>query len=86
MKFTMEPIDCRHIYLDGRNYDLQNKDFVEDIPFYLHQIKKYGEPVLELACGTGRITIPIAKQGVKISGLDISKSMLSHAKRKAKMK
>ena len=68
---------------NGRYYDLHNKDFVEDIPFYLSQVRKYGEPVLELACGTGRITIPLAEQGVQIAGLDISDSMLAQAKKKA---
>jgi len=59
-----------------------NRDFVDDIPFYLRQIGKYGEPVLELGCGTGRITIPIAERGIQVTGLDISDSMLAHAKKK----
>jgi SAM-dependent methyltransferase len=79
----MKPVDCMEIFSDGRHYDLQTQRFVEDIPFYLRQIRKYGEPVLELACGTGRITIPIAEQGIRITGLDVSEPMLSQAKRKA---
>ncbi|MBI4721665.1 MAG: class I SAM-dependent methyltransferase [Candidatus Stahlbacteria bacterium] len=79
----MKPIDCGPIYRNGRYYDIQNKDFVDDISFYLHKIKNYGEPVLELACGTGRITIPMAEQGIQITGLDISEPMLAQAKRKA---
>ena len=43
-----------------------------------------GESVLELACGTGRLTIPIAQAGVGIVGLDLSPSMLEHARAKAK--
>ena len=80
----MKPIDCADLYKDGRHYDLQNKHLTDDIPFYRQQIDKYGQPVLELACGTGRITIPLAKEGVQISGLDISQPMLSTAKEKAK--
>jgi SAM-dependent methyltransferase len=76
-------IDCADLYSDGRHYDHQNKDFTQDIPFYLRQIEKYGDPVLELACGTGRITIPIAEEGFRVTGLDVSEPMLSHAKRKA---
>ncbi len=68
---------------NGRHYDLTNRDIVEDIPFYLNQVRKYGEPVLELACGTGRITIPLAEQGIQITGLDITDSMLAQAKKKA---
>ena len=39
--------------------------------------------MLELACGTGRLTIPIAQSGVGIVGLDLSPSMLAHARTKA---
>jgi SAM-dependent methyltransferase len=83
---SMKEIDCHNLYRDGRHYDLHNIDFVEDIDFYLKQIERYGEPVLELACGTGRITIPIAQREIQISGIDISDSMLEHAKQKAKEK
>lgn len=79
----MKPADVDHIYFNGRYYDYQYKDFNEDIPFWIKQARKYGEPVLELACGTGRITIPIAKEGIKIVGLDISQPMLAEAKKKA---
>jgi SAM-dependent methyltransferase len=82
----VKPVDCQQLYNDGRHYDLQTRDVVEDIPFYLRQARKYGEPVLELACGTGRITIPIAEQGIKITGLDISEPMLSQARKKAAAK
>src|ERR1700747_1765603 len=44
-----------------------------------------GDPVLELACGTGRLTIPIAQSGVEIVGLDIAPSMLVHAGGKAEV-
>ena len=40
--------------------------------------------ILELCCGSGRLTIPLAKQGIKITGVDNSKSMLDYAKFKAK--
>lgn len=79
----MKPTDCDDIYWDGRHYDLQHEGFVEDIPFYLEQAKQYGDPVLELACGTGRITIPLAAEGIDIVGLDVSGRMLAHASKKA---
>jgi SAM-dependent methyltransferase len=80
----MRPVDCEALYRDGRHYDLGNKGQVADIPFYLKQIEKYGGPVLELACGTGRITIPIAKEGIQITALDVSASMLAHARLKSR--
>ncbi len=61
-------------------------DFKDDIPFYLHQIDKYGDPVLELMCGTGRVAIPIAEKGVNVVGLDASEPMLQQAKSKAAAK
>jgi SAM-dependent methyltransferase len=71
------------IYWDGRHYDLQHRDFTEDVPFYLDQARSCGDPVLELACGTGRIAIPLAAAGFDVTGLDLSPSMLRTARRKA---
>lgn len=56
----------------------------EDIPFYVEEARASGGPVLELGCGTGRVTIPIAQAGVEIVGLDNSANMLQVARRKAK--
>jgi 2-polyprenyl-3-methyl-5-hydroxy-6-metoxy-1,4-benzoquinol methylase len=78
----MKRTSSKHFYRDGRHYDFRVK-FVQDIPFWIAQVRKYGDPVLELACGTGRITIPLAKEGFKVSGLDISESMLAEAKKKS---
>jgi SAM-dependent methyltransferase len=79
----VEPIENEDIYWDGRHYDLKYRELRDDITFYLKQAEKYGEPILELACGTGRITIPLAEMGYEITGLDISAPMLKLAKTKA---
>lgn len=71
------------IYRDGRHYDAKYDHLVEDIPFFYGLIIDFGEPVLELCCGTGRIAIPLARQGVDITGLDVNESMLSEARRKS---
>ena len=71
------------LYRDGRHYDALNSFLVADIPFYVEEARRSGGPVLELACGTGRLAIPIAQSGVDIVGLDISPSMLAHARTKA---
>ncbi|MDH4221912.1 MAG: class I SAM-dependent methyltransferase [candidate division Zixibacteria bacterium] len=65
-------------------YDKWNETFTSDIPLWLEYAKKCGSPVLELCCGTGRILIPLAKEGIEISGLDVSKKMLDKAKEKMK--
>lgn len=73
-------------YLDGRHYDakVESRRLFEDIPFYVNNAKDYGDPILELACGTGRVTIPIAQNKLSITGLDILSTMLKEAKRKSK--
>jgi SAM-dependent methyltransferase len=67
---------------NGKHYDSLN-NFDYDVPFYFELLSNYGGPILELGCGTGRLTIPIASKGYDVSGLDISESMLEEAKHKA---
>jgi len=62
-------------------YDIENT-FSEDVPFYLSHAKQYGPRTLELACGTGRILIQLASEGVAIDGLDFSQNMLSICQKK----
>ncbi len=54
-----------------------------DVPFWVDEAVKSGGPVLELACGTGRVAIPVAQAGIDVVGLDHSQSMLAVARRKA---
>jgi len=79
----MNSLETKDPFDSPRHYDRHFASFREDIPFYLDLIKEYGEPVLELACGTGRIAIPLAKEDVDITGLDISGPMLTQARKKA---
>ena len=57
----------------------------EDIPFYVREAARSGGPVLELGCGTGRVTLPIAQSGVDVAGLDNSEGMLEKARSKARL-
>jgi ubiquinone/menaquinone biosynthesis C-methylase UbiE len=50
-----------------------------DIAFYRDTAISYGDPVLELGCGTGRVTKAIAEAGHRITGMDISQRMLERA-------
>lgn len=78
----MIQVDCQPLYSDGRHYDLQSGHITEDIQFYQELLERFGDPVLELACGTGRISIPLAEKGWAITGLDVSEGMLEQARRK----
>jgi len=74
--------DIAWLYRDGRRYDLQfASDY--DVPFWVEKAREYGDPVLELACGTGRVAIPLAKEGFHVTGIDVSHPMLTEARRKS---
>lgn len=51
--------------------------------FYVETARESGGRVLELGCGSGRLTAPIAQQGVDILGADLSESMLAAARAKS---
>ena len=53
------------------------------VPYYAELARQAGGAVLELACGTGQLTVPIAAAGVPIMGLDLSASMLEIANQRA---
>lgn len=55
----------------------------EDRFFYLDAVKKYGQPVLDVGCGTGRILLDFMQQGFDIDGVDTSPDMLALLKQKA---
>ncbi|HSN97035.1 MAG TPA: class I SAM-dependent methyltransferase, partial [Candidatus Nanopelagicales bacterium] len=52
----------------------------EDISYYVEQAVARGGPVLEYGCGNGRISIPIAHAGVRVTGVDRSAPMLGDLK------
>jgi SAM-dependent methyltransferase len=56
-------------------YDL-NPDFPQDVPFYLGLIPSANSTMLELGCGTGRITTVLARHCGFIEGIDISSAMI----------
>lgn len=64
-------------------YDLENPEDDEANKFYLWLANSYGGPILDLGCGTGRVTIPLARNGFEITGLDIVPEMLDRARAKA---
>ena len=54
----------------------------QDVAFYRDAAREYGDPVLELGCGTGRVTMALAEAGCRVIGVDISERMLERAIRK----
>jgi SAM-dependent methyltransferase len=70
-------------YADPVLYDSENTAFEPDGPFYLDLARQAGGPVLELGCGPGRLTIPLAREGLDITGLDVTAGMLARAQAQA---
>ena len=64
----------------ARIYDPWSRSVVEDVDFYVEQALASGGPVVELAVGTGRIAVPVAKAGVRVIGVDESPEMLAGAR------
>ncbi|MCA1444787.1 class I SAM-dependent methyltransferase [Ensifer sp. IC4062] len=50
-----------------------------DVEFYLESARRFGGPILELGTGTGRVLIPLAREGHEVVGLDLSRPMLNLA-------
>jgi SAM-dependent methyltransferase len=47
-----------------------------DIPFFLHETENVSGKILELMCGTGRVSIPLLEQGRHLTCVDYSQGML----------
>jgi SAM-dependent methyltransferase len=66
-------------------YDWENARTLgrRDVPFWRRVAADVEGPVLELGCGTGRVSIPLARAGVDLTGIDLSAPMLARAMRRA---
>ena len=54
-----------------------------ELAYFERQIGRFGQPVLDLACGVGRLLVPLLRAGIEIDGCDISPDMLSYPARRA---
>jgi SAM-dependent methyltransferase len=63
----------------GRLYDWEHDNYVEDVDVIVGFARRFGGPVLELACGSGRLLEPLARAGLAVTGVDSSASMLRRA-------
>jgi SAM-dependent methyltransferase len=69
-------------FADPHTYDIQDPSDT-GVGFYAALAQEIGGPVLEIACGTGRVSIPIARLGFDVTGVDIVPGMLALARSKS---
>jgi ubiquinone/menaquinone biosynthesis C-methylase UbiE len=67
-------------------YDIEHDHFSEDLDMYRNYAELSGGKVLELACGSGRVLLPLAQEGYELTGVDSSEKMLEIAQRRLQEK
>jgi SAM-dependent methyltransferase len=72
-------VDIRN---EAAKYYDSNPGFLNDIPFYRNLIPPPDISILELGCGTGRVTLPLVPCCKYIQGIDISPAMISICREK----
>jgi len=60
----------------ARYYDILLGDSSSDIEIYVKNAAVLGREILELACGSGRVMLPLAERGFQVTGIDLSQDML----------
>lgn len=71
------------IYKAPELYDLLYDALDFDLPYWLDTAKAAGGPVLEIACGTGRVLLALRRAGIDADGLDSSPDMIGRLGQKA---
>ena len=51
-----------------------------EVAYFREAIKRHGQPVLDLGCGTGRILVPLLEEGFDVDGTDVSADMIDRAR------
>jgi SAM-dependent methyltransferase len=67
----------------ARLYDVDLQEDPGDLDLYLALAARTGGPILELGVGTGRIAVPLAAAGYRVTGVDLDAAMLRRAREHA---
>ena len=73
-------------YDDAELYDVVFEQLDYGLDYYLQLARAAGGPILDLACGTGRVMLPCLSAGLEVDGVDLSASMLARLREKASAK
>lgn len=69
----------------ARYYDAENADKTDDIDFYRELADEYSGPIMEIGCGSGRVVLPLAREGHTVHGIDNNAPMLERAHKRVAM-
>lgn len=69
-------------YGDGVWYDAEYVHIRADFPLYQGIAQEARGPILELGCGTGRLSFPMAESGAEVLGIDLAAPMIARAEAK----
>jgi SAM-dependent methyltransferase len=69
-----------HYGLIARWWAEFNEAEPSELAYYRSAIQKFGEPAVDLGCGTGRFIVPLAGGGIDIDGVDVSADMIAAAR------
>ena len=67
-------------------YDVSVADWPGEIDFYMglaKDVKEKGGSILEIGCGTGRVALRLATEGISVTGMDLSPEMIAAARQKS---
>jgi SAM-dependent methyltransferase len=71
----------RRCHDEARGFALEHAHYTRDIPFWRAAAARLGSPVLDLGCATGRVALPLARDGAEVWALDRSPAMLAELER-----
>src|SRR5688572_1518996 len=72
-----------HHGLVARHWAEFNTATPDELTYYRAAIERFGQPALDLACGTGRLLLPLLAEGLDVEGADVSADMLAWCTRLA---
>ncbi len=70
-------------FRDPETFDLEDEGYYDDFPLTEQWARSLGGPLLDLACGTGRMALRMADLGYQVTGVDITPEMIGWASQKA---
>src|SRR5712692_2473774 len=70
-------------FRDPQTYDVEDNGYDDDWPLTEQWARSLGGPLLDLACGTGRMALRLAAQGYQVTGVDVVPEMIERARQKA---